>query len=181
LLEKETIEQCKKGNLQDFRKIVEYSSPLAFSMALRMLGDEDDAMDIVQETMITVWKKIKEIKSPDSYRPWMYRIVLNKCYDELRKRKRNPEMVADESAWRFINESVSENPGRQADNREMANVIMTLTGNLSPKQRAVFILADVEEMQVDEVSSITGMSKSNIKANLYYARKRIGELIAKYM
>jgi RNA polymerase sigma-70 factor (ECF subfamily) len=181
LIEKEIIEQCRKGNLQDFRKIVEYSSPMAFSMALRMLGDEDDAMDVVQESMITIWKKIKNINSSESFRSWMYRIVLNRCYDELRKRKRNQEIVADEAAWKFLSESVAENPGKQADNREIAQVIMTLTGNLSPKQRAVFILTDIEEMTGDEVSSITGMSKMNIKANLHYARKRIGELIVKYM
>jgi RNA polymerase sigma-70 factor, ECF subfamily len=181
LIEKEIIEQCRKGNLQDFKKIVEYSSPMAFSMALRMLGDEDDAMDVVQESMITVWKKIKNINSSASFRTWMYRIVLNKCYDELRKRKRNPEIVADEAAWKFLSESIAENPGKQADNREIAKLIMTMTGSLSPKQRAVFILSDIEEMTGDEVSSITGMSKMNIKANLYYARKRIGELIVKYM
>jgi len=181
LIEKEIIEQCRKGNLQDFKKVVEYSSPMAFSMALRMLGDEDDATDVVQESMITIWKKIKDISSPESFKTWMYRIVLNKCYDELRKRKRNQEVVADETTWKFLNERVSENPGREADNKEIAGVIMTLTEDLSPKQRAVFILADIEEMTGDEVSSITGMSKMNVKANLYYARKRIGELIVKYM
>jgi RNA polymerase sigma-70 factor (ECF subfamily) len=181
LIEKEIIEQCRKGNLQDFRKIVEYSSPVAFSMALRMLGDESDAMDVVQESMIAIWKKIKNLKSPESFTAWMYRIVLNKCYDELRKKKRNPERVADEKVWKFISEGISENPGKQADNREIGQVIMTLTVNLSPKQRAVFILTDIEEMTGDEVSSITGMSKMNIKANLHYARKKIGEMILKYM
>ncbi|MGD0582354.1 MAG: RNA polymerase sigma factor [Bacteroidales bacterium] len=181
MIEKETIEQCRKGNLQDFRKIVEYSSPLAFSVALRMLGDEEDAMDIVQESMITIWKKIKRINSPASFKAWMYRIVLNKCYDELRKRKRNPEKVADESTWKILSERISENPGRQADNKETAMIIMALTEKLSPKQKAVFILADIEEMPGDEISRITGMTRINIKANLYYARKRIGEMIVNYL
>ncbi len=154
---------------------------MVFSIALRMLGDEADAMDVVQESMITIWKKIKDVRSPENFKTWMYRIVLNKCYDELRKRKKNPEVVADETAWKFLTDRVSENPGREADNKEIACVIMTLTEDLSPKQRAVFILADIEEMTGDEVSGITGMSKMNIKANLYYARKRIGELIVKYM
>jgi RNA polymerase sigma-70 factor (ECF subfamily) len=154
---------------------------MAFSIALRMLGDEDDATDVVQESMITIWKKIRDISSPESFKTWIYRIVLNKCYDELRKRKRNPEVKADEAAWKFLTDRVSENPGREADNKEIAGVVMTLTEDLSPKQRAVFILSDIEEMTGDEVSRITGMSKMNIKANLYYARKRIGELIVKYM
>jgi RNA polymerase sigma-70 factor (ECF subfamily) len=181
LIEKQIIEQCRKGNLQDFRKVVEYSSPMAFSMALRMLGNEDDAMDVVQEAMITIWKKIEKIKTAESFRTWMYRIVLNKCYDELRKRKRNPEMVADDAVWNLLAERISENPGKQADNKEIAQIIMSLTGDLSPKQRAVFILTDIEEMEGEEVSRITGMTRINIKANLYYARKKIGEKILKYM
>jgi RNA polymerase sigma-70 factor, ECF subfamily len=181
LIDKATIEQCRKGDLQDFRKIVEYSSPLAFSVALRMLGDEADATDVVQETMITIWKKIKKINSPESFRTWMYRIVVNKCYDELRKRKRNREMVADETAWKLLSEKISENPGRQTDNEEIAMIIAALTGRLSPKQKAVFILADIEDMPGDEISRITGMTRVNIKANLYYARKRIGEMIVNYL
>jgi RNA polymerase sigma-70 factor (ECF subfamily) len=181
LIEKEIIEQCRSGNLQEFRKIVEYSSPMAFSMALRMLGDEDDAMDVVQETLIIIWEKIKRIKSPESFKTWMYRIVLNKCYDELRKRKRNPEMVADDTTWRILSERISENPGKQADNKEIAKLILALTGNLSPKQKAVFILADIDEMEAEEISRITRMTRANIKANLYHARKRIGEMILNEM
>lgn len=181
MIDKEIIEQCRKGNLQDFRKIVEDSSPIAFSVALRMLGDEEDAMDVVQETMITVWEKIGRINSAKSFRTWLYRIVLNKCYDELRKRKRNPEINADEEAWRIITNRISENPSKQSDNKEIAKLIMTLTYRLSPKQKAVFILADIEEMQSDEVCRITGMTRLNVKANLYYARKKIGALILKYM
>jgi RNA polymerase sigma-70 factor (ECF subfamily) len=181
LIDKEIIEQCRKGNLQDFRKLVEDSSPMAFSVALRMLGDEQDAMDVVQETMITVWKKIGKINSPESFRTWLYRIVLNKCYDELRNRKRNPEINADEETWKIINNRISENPSKLADNQEIAKLIMTLTDKLSPKQKAVFILRDIEEMTGDEVSRITGMTSMNVKANLHYARKKIGELILKYL
>ena len=53
-----------------------------------MLGDEDQAKDIVQETMVTIWQKLKKIKTAEVYKTWIYRIVVNKCYDEMRKKKR---------------------------------------------------------------------------------------------
>ena len=56
-----------------------------------------------------------------------------------------------------------------------------LTGRLSPKQKTIFILADIEEMTGEEISQITGISKSVIKANLYYARKNISAMIRKYL
>jgi RNA polymerase sigma-70 factor (ECF subfamily) len=181
LIEKEIIEQCRNGNLQDFRKLVEKASPFAFSVAFRMMGNEEQAGDIVQETMITIWKTIGKIKSAESFKSWMYRIVINKCYDEIRRKRSNPEFIADEAAWKKISEKVSENPGSEMENTEMAKMIAALTERLSPKQKAVFVLADLEEMSNDDISAITGMSRLNVKANLYYARKSIGEMIRKHL
>jgi RNA polymerase sigma-70 factor (ECF subfamily) len=176
LIEKEIIEQCRKGNLQDFRKLVEKSSPFAYSVAFRLIGDEAQADDIVQETMITIWKSIRRIKSAESFR-----IVVNTCYDEMRRKKSHPEFIADEKAWLKIAERVSENPGSDLENNEMAIMIAAFTDKLSPKQKAVFVLADLEEMSNEEISSVTGMSRLNVKANLHYARKSISEMIRKHL
>jgi RNA polymerase sigma-70 factor (ECF subfamily) len=181
LIDKEIIENCRNGNLQEFRKLVDASSPFAFSVAFRMVGDEVLASDIVQETMITIWKSITKINSSEGFKMWVYRIVLNKCYDELRKRKRNREFIADDKTWKSISEKVYHNPEVQLENIEIAGLIKALTGKLSPKQKAVFILSDLDDMTNEEISGITGMSRTVIKANLYYARKRIGEMIEKYL
>ena len=181
MIDKVIIEECRKGDLHNFRKLVEISSPFAFSIAFRMLGDEALTADVVQESMITIWKTIKKIKSADSYKTWVYRIVVNKCYDQLRKRKKNPEFSADEKLWGLISNKISENPFIEMENREIAQIIGLLTEKLSFKQKAVFILSDLEDISNEEVSAITGMSRTNVKANLYYARKRISELIKKYL
>jgi RNA polymerase sigma-70 factor (ECF subfamily) len=181
LIDIEIIEECRKGNLPCFRKLVEGSSPFAFKVAFRMLGDEFQAKDVVQESMITIWESIKKIKSADSYKTWLYRIVVNKCYDQLRKRKRNPEFNADEKTWTLISNKITEEPFIEMENRETAKIINLLTEKLSPKQKAVFVLSDLEEMSNEEISSITGMSRANIKSNLHYARRKIGELINKHI
>jgi RNA polymerase sigma-70 factor (ECF subfamily) len=181
LIEKELIEECRGGNFNNFRKLVRQTSPFAYSVAFRMLGDDDQAKDVVQETMVTIWQKLNKIKSAGVYKTWIYRIVVNKCYDQLRIRKRNPEFVADELTWNIISNSVSEVPYSALENRETAQIISLLTNRLSPKQKAVFVLSDLEELSSDEISEITGMSKSAIKANLHYARKSISEMIEKYL
>ena len=78
MVEKELIDECRNGDLHNFRKVVEKSTPLIFSVAFRMLGDEDLARDIVQDTMVTVWQKLGKIKTADSYKTWVYRITVNK-------------------------------------------------------------------------------------------------------
>ena len=103
------------GNFNNFRKLVEATSPFAYSVALRMLGNDDQAKDVVQETMVTIWQKLK-IKSAEVYQTWIYRIVVNKCYDQLRKRKRNMEIIMDDKAWAVISNTVSQEPGTSLGN-----------------------------------------------------------------
>jgi RNA polymerase sigma-70 factor (ECF subfamily) len=111
----------------------------------------------------------------------MYRIVINKCYDQLRRRKKNPEYKADDKTWELISDRISEQPSSDLENEETAVIISQLTNRLSPKQKAVFVLTELEELSVDEVSEITGMSKTAIKSNLWYARRRISEMVEKYL
>ena len=179
MIDQELISECRKGHLNYFRKLVELVSPFAFSVAFRMLSDEELAKDVVQETMLTIWEKLDRIRAPESFKPWMYRIVVNKCYDLMRSRKRRPEFSPDESGWAVLANHISEENTTQMENSETARIINLLTNRLSPRQKAVFILCDIEEIPQDEVAEITGMSRMNIKANLHYARKKIGELIKK--
>jgi RNA polymerase sigma-70 factor, ECF subfamily len=175
------IEECRNGNLSNFRKLIEISSPGAFSLAFRIVGDEDLARDIVQETMVTVWQKLNGLKSSQVYKTWMYRIVVNKCYDQLRKKKREPELHLDEHGWSILSERIGQMPSASLENREIAEVIGMLTQKLSPTQKTVFILSEIEDLNADEIHEITGLGKSTIKANLFHARKNISGMIEKYL
>ena len=181
LIDIKLIEECRGGNFNNFRKLVEVTSPFVYSVAFRMLGNEEQAKDVVQETMVTIWQKLKKIKTAEVYKTWIYRVVVNKCYDQMRKRKRNPEFIADELTWALIANKVSEGASEALENSETSKIISLLTERLSPKQKAVFVLSDLEGMSNDKISEITGISKSAVKANLYHARKSISEKIEKYI
>jgi RNA polymerase sigma-70 factor (ECF subfamily) len=181
LIEKELIEQCRNGDLHNFRKVVEKTSPMVFSVAFRMTGNENIARDIVQDTMVAIWQKLAKIKSTESYKTWVYRIAVNKCYDQLRKRKRQPEYRYDDQAWALISNHTSEEGITELENKENAMIIDLLTNKLSHKQKTVFILSELEEMPVDEITKITGMNRSAVKSNLYYARKNIESMLQKYL
>ncbi len=175
------IEECRKGNLSYFRDLVGMTSPFAFSVAFRMIGDEEQAKDIVQETMVTLWQKIGQIRSTNNFKMWLYKIVINKCYDHLRKKQKAKEYNVDETGWAIISNHISEEFVSEMENSETSQIIDILTEKLSPKQKTVFVLCDLEEMTLDEISSIMGISKKNVKANLHYARKKINEMIKKYI
>jgi RNA polymerase sigma-70 factor (ECF subfamily) len=181
LVEKELIEECRKGDLRNFRKVVEKTTPMIFSVAFRMLGDEDGARDIVQDTMVTIWQKLTRIKTAESYKTWAYRIAVNKCYDQLRKQKRQKERRYDDQAWTIISNHISEEDATELENQENAQIINLLTNKLSHKQKAVFILSELEQIPAVEIAKITGMTRPAVKANLYYARKNIESLLQKYL
>lgn len=181
MIDLKLIEECRGGNFKNFGKLVEITSPFAFSVAFRMLGNEDEAKDVVQETMVTIWQKLKKINSADSFKTWIYRVVVNKCYDQLRRRKNNPEFVADDTTWILLSNRVSDSQSAEMENEEITRIITLLTNKLSPKQKAVFILSEIEELSHDEISVILGWSKSGIKANLHYARKNISDMVEKYL
>ena len=177
MIEKAVIEACRNGNLQEFRKIIDKTSPMVYSVAFRMLGDEELARDIVQETMISIWQKIRSIKSPESFRTWVYRVAVNKCYDCLRKRKHDGEVRMDDNAWALLANRLSGEETTELDNSEIALIINTLTDKLSPRQKTVFVLAELEEMTNEEIAAVTGISRTLVKANLYHSRKKMAELL----
>ena len=100
-----------------------------------MLGDEDAAKDIVQETMITIWQKLHSIRTPETYKTWVYRIAINRCYDLMRKLKTSPEVHRDNKAWETISNHLADGSASELENEEIARVLDRLG-----KVKAVILL-----------------------------------------
>ncbi len=175
----EIIEKCCKGDQAAFGLLYENFSDRIFSTAFRILNNEDDAGDIVQETFISVWKNLHRYDPAKDFGAWISRIAINNCYDMLRKAKNNGNIVRDESQLALLLSKEKE-PGENLSNKDYAGLIKALTEKLSPKQKIVFVLIEFEEYTHDEVEDITGMSKTTIKSNLNHARRTIGEQVRKY-
>jgi len=136
---------------------------------------------VVQDTMVKIWQKLDRIKTTDSFKSWVCRIAVNKCYDHLRKKKNQPEQRYDDQTWELISNHISDDGITELESKENARIINFLTDKLSKKQKAVFILSELEEMPAEQIVRVTGMKRSSVKANLYYARKNIQTLLEKYL
>ena len=144
-----------------------------FSLALKMVGDEEEAKDVVQETFIRVWQRLGDYDTQRSFTTWLYVIASRLCLDALRNMKRTSPLPADELVLRhFASESATQ---RQLENREWVSIVRTLADGLSPKQRLVFTLSQLEGLPSQEVEQVTGLSASQVKSNLYVARQTIRE------
>jgi len=170
------ISLSKRGDTKAFEKIVTEFQPHVFRLAFRLLCDEEEAKDTVQETFIKVWRNLYRFKDNFRFSTWIYKITQNICYDKLRTYKR--KLVNTEKKALFdINISSSEDIEKQIINKELGEYILYFTKNLTPKQKIVFTLRDIEGLDVEEVEKITGLSSEKIKSNLYLARNKIKEQI----
>ncbi len=172
---------CQKKDPEAFRVLVERYSEYAFSVAFRIIIDEEEAKDIVQESFIAVWEKIAGFNVNRNFTNWFYRIVINKCYDSIRRKKRRQVIRPEQEIWDFPGLSSDSNPEKKLDNKQIGRVIRLLTNKLSAKQQIVFVLSELEGLTHDDISEITGMAKPSVKSNLNHARRNIGKMIEKYI
>lgn len=176
--ENEIIKKAMKGNHEAFRLIVSQNQSLAYSVAFRFLGSAEDAEDVVQEAFVRVWKHLPKYRFDVKLSTWLYRIVVNLCLDVLKssQRKQQKDNVEMNEKWSFNNSTAD----REVHARELHALIQEAASELTPKQKAVFILRDLEGLLVEEVCSMLSMSAGNVKSNLYYARQQMGEKLKKY-
>ena len=163
------VERSKQSDMAAFRQLVETCQPFVFRLAFRLLCSEEEAKDVVQETFIRVWIHLQKYHHGARFSTWLYKIVCNLCYDRLRAMKRSATCI-DLSEIDVPDDCDIE---QSLINRNLKEWIISLTHDLTPKQRLVFTLRDIEEMELEEIKKITGMSGAKIKSNLYLARQRI--------
>jgi len=161
------IDLCRQGNTDAFRYIVSEYQQLIYTLAFRMLCNEADAEDITQETFIKVWQNMGRYKQQYKFSTWIYKIASNTCYDKLRSERVKNVNLDDYDAFSDTNQE------EVVHNKELKKLILKLTNGLSPKQKLVFTLSDIEDLEVKEIQLITGLTAAKIKSNLYLARKYI--------
>jgi len=177
---KALIKSCIEKDEAAFRKLVDRYADYAFSVAYRVVNNEEEAKDIVQESFISVWNNIDRFDAGRNFSNWLYRIIINKGYDSLRRMKlrMNHAEVNNPDFTGIISDN---NPEKKLDNEEIGRVIRLMTEKLSPKQKMVFILSELEGLSHDDISEITGMAKSSVKSNLNHARQKIRVFIKNYI
>jgi len=179
---KEILIECLNGNHDAFRCLVETYQTYGYSVAMRYLNDLSEVEDVVQETFISVWKNLSSFNMEENFRNWFYRIIINKCLDNLRIRKRKYQLMKALNMMRSVSTNNNQNLNEKNTNtQDTFSILYNKVSSLPKKQRTVFILRDLEELSMRDVSEITGLSIGSVKSNLYYARKNIqNELLPYY-
>lgn len=159
---------CSKGDSAAFERIYRTHGERMKSIAFNHLGNVSDAEDAVQETLLKVHRAAASFTGEASFSTWMYRILINTCYDALRRRKRRPEETA-------IEEMPLERSTPGVDDAKRIT-LRKLLGTLTEQRRTVFTLFEIEGLSHAEIASILGITEGNSKWILFSTKKQLQEM-----
>jgi len=175
------INKARNGDKEAFGKIVIQHQQYAFNLAFRIVNNEDDARDIVQDSFIKIWKNMKLYLPKIKFTTWMYKIVTNTAIDHLRSSKKMDMVNLDDfHEWHEQNDN-NNTPETLLNNKETGELIRSFAESLSEKQKLVFILRDLQGLNSSEVEEILDLHETSVKSNLYHARKAIGKKLHKIL
>jgi len=179
--------RAQAGNLEAFNQLVLKHQGLAFNVAYRILADSAAADDATQNAIISAFQNLKSYRG-SSFKAWLLRIVTNSCYDELRRRKRQPSVALD--PVNIETGEKIESPKWMVDDSPLPEDIVALgeldqavqhcLDNLPDEFRIAAVLVDVEGMNYGEVSEIIGKPLGTIKSRVYRARKRLQQCLQSF-
>jgi len=164
------------GDLPSFEFLVRRYSDRVFALALRMLGDRGEAEDATQEAFIKAWKAMDTLSEPAAVRTWLFRIAHHECLAVLRKRKsRSTTTVADIPEAHAVavgsaQQDAQTQPERATESSHAADALRAALARLPDKQRAVWLLAEVDGLSYAEIGRVVGSSEQAVRGRLSRAR-----------
>ncbi|MBT8212424.1 MAG: sigma-70 family RNA polymerase sigma factor [Acidimicrobiia bacterium] len=160
------------GDVDAFNELMEAHENRVFGICLRIMRDREAALDAVQETFITVFRKADRYRAEAAFSTWLYRVAVNTCYDQLRRRKRRAADRLPET---------HDPPDRTIDD-ELASVdvrpaIEEALSELTPEFRAAVVLVDLEGLSLEMAGDVLGVPVGTVKSRVFRGRRRLAELL----
>ncbi|MCX6055908.1 MAG: sigma-70 family RNA polymerase sigma factor [Chloroflexi bacterium] len=182
--EKSLIESAQKGDLDAFNRLIIAYQDLAFSVASRLLGDDDLAADAVQNAFLSAYRSLRSYRG-GSFKAWVMRMITNGCYDELRRQKRRPttplepggslnQETNDSPPWMTSSDPSPESTLEQA---ELEHALQHCLDHLPIDFRTVVILVDIQGMDYEEVAISIHSPLGTVKSRLARARLKLRECL----
>src|SRR5207245_4613361 len=183
--ELDVVRRCQAGDTEAFDELVTRYRTRVFSMIYNMVHSEQDAWDLAQDSFLKAWKSIKRFRGRSSFYTWIYRIVMNVTIDWLRKKqvKGAGAEFNDAIQLREIEPASRTSPKadplphERMERSEIRERIDNAIAQISPEHRAVILMKEIEEMQYHEIAEALGCSIGTVMSRLFYARKKLQNLL----
>jgi RNA polymerase sigma-70 factor, ECF subfamily len=177
LVEFELIGKAQKGDAGAFNQVVTAYRRRILGTISRIIGRPEDVEDVSQEVFVRLYFSLEQLRTPEVFEPWLYRLTVNACYDYLRKSRRKPEfrmsdlseqqvMMADAAAGTRLQDD-------ETDKRRTRDTVTELLGAVSEEDRILLTLKEVEGLSLKELERIYHVNENALKVRLFRARQRV--------
>lgn len=177
LVDFEQIQRAKAGDDAAFNQIVLAYRKRIMGTIARLIGRPEDVEDVAQEVFLRLYYSLDQLRTPEVFEPWLYRLTVNASYDYLRKqRRRNESRMADLSEQQVVMADAA--AGGKASSEELRHVqvkelVDALLGSLSEEDRILLKLKEVEGLSLKELEAIYKVKENALKVRLFRARQRV--------
>jgi RNA polymerase sigma-70 factor (ECF subfamily) len=172
------IEKAKKGDQNAFQQIVDKYKTQVASIAYKMVGDYEDAKDISQIVFVKTYQNLVNFDTTKKLSTWLYRITINASIDFIRKHKKHKHELLDNIFGELREKKQDVEKIYQRNLIKWA--IKDSMEALNPRQKAVFVLRDLEGLDIKEVAQITGMPQATVRWYLHRARSKLRSELTKH-
>ena len=184
----DAIARARAGDHEAFRVLVERYQARAFRLALRVMRDEEQARDVVQEAFLKVYRSLDRFEGRSSFYTWLYRVVMNLCLDAKRRDRSDRHVEWDEehalhtdpaSASDAVSETrrAEVDPGGELERAELRVAVASAIETLPDDARRTLVLREVDGLSYAEIAKILGIPKGTVMSRLHHARKRVKEVL----
>ena len=183
----EALEACRRGDRGAFDLLVERHHRRVFRLSMRLLGDEDAALDAAQETFLKAWRALARFEGGSLFTTWLTRIAINQCRNELRRRgtlKHGRLRSLDEQAPSGEGTLAEQVPGagraawEDLQGRELKSLFEGVLQGLDPTDREVLLLKEVEGLSYEDMAEVLDLPVGTVRSRLHRARAEMRRRIA---
>ncbi len=178
--EERLVEKAILGDSYAFEQLMEKHESKMYAVALRMCANREDAQDCLQDAMIRIYKALPSFKGQSSFSTWAYRITMNTCLDDLRRKKVRQAASLDamlDLGWTPSDEN--DTPERHQDNAEMRRAISKAIQTLPEEMRSAVVLRDIQGFSYDEIAVILSTNVGTVKSRISRGREKLREILSR--
>ena len=172
------IQKAQKGDPNAFESLVNEHQRYVYNLALRVVKDENEALDLAQETFVRAWTALPNFKGQSQFRTWLYRIVTNLCYNRLPNLRRSLNDLGDDM-MEDIPEPHFETPAQIFESNETRTHLQQAIENLDSNYQLLITLRYQNELSYDEIAATLNLPLGTVKTGIFRAKEQLRKSLAK--
>ena len=182
MTDRELVARAGAGDQEAFEQLVRDNQNRVYSLAVRLVGDREEAADLAQEAFLKAWQGLSSFQGESSFSTWIYRLTTNVCIDYLRRKKRRQEVepavsLDDEDSGWAEPADAGQDPQRKLEEAERSRALSRGLERLPEHQRQVLVMRELSGLSYQEIGAATGLDLGTVKSRIARARLALRKIL----